>query len=158
MDGGVCNSRAHFFHLSSKSSNGYFPELHRATCVRPSNRMVYIRLFRGILSTLWIQYCLHHVPGSFCYLSHYLEPLCPSSVLSSCGYLECQLVIRSSPRKTSLGMGSLWPNPLLNGLLSQIGIHWRYLTKGFSTSKEHEVDSLNMKNGRVALASLQSFP
>ncbi|VCX05321.1 unnamed protein product [Gulo gulo] len=55
-------------------------------CVRLSNRMGYIHLLRGTLPTLLIQYCLNHVPPSFCHLSHTWSlcvlPLCCHRVVT----------------------------------------------------------------------------
>lgn len=97
-------------------------------CVRPSNRMVtYVSLGApcplcgfSIVSIMFrFPFGICHTPGAFV-----------SSLYAVIVWLlsNCQLVFHINPRKTSLGMVSLWPNSLLNGLLSQTGINWRYLS------------------------------
>ena len=98
-------------------------------CVRPSNRMIYRHLFNGTLNALQIQYCPNHILVSFCHLS-YTWTLCVPPRQAVIVWLlgNCQLGFHISPRKTSLGRVSLWPNPLLNGLQSQTENNWRYLS------------------------------
>lgn len=131
MDRGARDSKVQFFHLSSKSSDGCFPEPHRChLCQTLQQNGLHTYISSGapcplcrvsIVSIMfWLLSAICHTPGAFV-----------SSLYAVIVWLpgNCQLVFHISLRKTSLGMVSLWPNSLLNGLLSQTGIHWRCLSR-----------------------------